>query len=201
MGTKLLTQNSEVSYRTISNATELNDGFNILEKWNFLTGGIQTTELLGQNVSILISEGPFTVESNEKVTVAFALIAAESQAALDSSAQKAQLFWDDLATGIISNEKLTPIYTFQLSQNYPNPFNPATTIEFTVPQNDQVEMIVYNLLGQAVRNLVNRSLSAGNYKILWDGNNDVGIPVSSGIYIYKLKVGDYVGIRKMILLR
>ncbi|RQV98912.1 MAG: peptidase S8, partial [Calditrichaeota bacterium] len=127
---KLLSQNSSVSYRTINNSIELADGFNILEKWNFLTGGIQTTELGGKDVSVLISEGPFQVMPDSAITVGFALIAAQSDANLLISAQNAQLFWDDVISDIDKTNKPHNANDFQLSQNYPNPFNPATTIEF-----------------------------------------------------------------------
>jgi serine protease len=201
LATKLLTRNSEISYRTINNGTELNDGFSILEKWNFLTGGIQTTQLSGVNVSTLISEGPFTLAPSEQIVIAFALIAAESQVVLEASAQEADLFWNDLVTGFTMDDNQEIAYTFKLFQNYPNPFNPATTIEFSIPHNDQVKMNIYNLAGQQVRSLLNEKKSAGRYKITWDGKNNEGVQVASGVYIYQLKTGENIASGKMILLK
>jgi len=90
---------------------------------------------------------------------------------------------------------------FTLSQNYPNPFNPETTIEFALPNRSQVELAIYNVLGQQVKKLINKSLSAGTYTISWDGRDDSGIPVASGIYFYKLITNDIHLSKKMVLLK
>jgi hypothetical protein len=91
---------------------------------------------------------------------------------------------------------------FELVQNYPNPFNPTTTIGFTVPQKARVELAIYNTLGQKIRILVNETMTAGTHKATWDGRDDFGQPVTSGIYYYKLTAGDkYTDVRKMIFLK
>ncbi|MBN2366018.1 MAG: T9SS C-terminal target domain-containing protein, partial [Calditrichaeota bacterium] len=90
---------------------------------------------------------------------------------------------------------------FQLSQNYPNPFNPATTIEFAVPYQSDVELVVYNTMGQKIKTLVKGPRNHGEYKIRWNGENDRGVKVSSGIYIYQLRVGSMIDSRKMIFIR
>src|SRR5262249_3757966 len=73
-----------------------------------------------------------------------------------------------------------------LSQNYPNPFNPQTTIAFTIKDRGAVTLKVYNVNGELVRTLINESRAAGSYTKAWDGHNDSGAPVSSGVYFYKL---------------
>lgn len=93
---------------------------------------------------------------------------------------------------------------FKLEQNYPNPFNPTTTIEYTMPEVEDeylrplqsVKLIVYDILGREVQTLVNEQHSPGNYKITFDA----GV-LPSGIYFYKLSLGDYNETKKMILLR
>lgn len=91
---------------------------------------------------------------------------------------------------------------WRLQQNYPNPFNPETTIRYQLPEADRVSLRIYNLLGEEVRALVNEKQIAGNYLVSWDGSNDAGMLVSSGVYFYKLKVGkSFVATRKMVLLR
>jgi hypothetical protein len=90
---------------------------------------------------------------------------------------------------------------FQLSNNYPNPFNPETQIEYALPRNCQVNLIVYNVLGQKVRILVDEFQSAGYRTIHWDGKDDHGAEVASGIYFYWLKAVDFSETRKMILLK
>jgi len=77
---------------------------------------------------------------------------------------------------------------YSLFQNYPNPFNPATTIAYSLASNSKVELTVYNLLGQKVRTLVSGVQSMGVYKMNWDGKNDNGRNVVSGIYIYQIKM-------------
>ncbi len=95
----------------------------------------------------------------------------------------------------ITNEQGLP-QTYKLSQNYPNPFNPTTQIEFSIPHTGAVKLIVYDLLGKEVATLVNKQMSAGNYKIQWNAQN-----FSSGIYLYRLETKNFVQVRKMILLK
>ncbi len=85
--------------------------------------------------------------------------------------------------------------------NYPNPFNPATTIYYELPNASKVKLEVYNLLGQNVRTLINVRQEAGRHQIVWDGENDFGLPVASGIYIYRFQAGNYSKIMKMILMK
>ena len=90
---------------------------------------------------------------------------------------------------------------FALYQNYPNPFNPTTTIRYDVKQATEVKLVIYNMLGQEVRTLVNNRQDAGYKTVVWDGLNNRGSRVASGIYIYRLQAGDFVQARKMILMK
>ena len=90
---------------------------------------------------------------------------------------------------------------FALSQNYPNPFNPTTTIDFKVASAANVNISVFNVLGQRVRNLVDQDLAAGSYSTTWDGRDDSSQPLASGVYFYRLQSGSYVESRKMTLLK
>jgi hypothetical protein len=90
---------------------------------------------------------------------------------------------------------------FQLYANYPNPFNPVTTIRFDIPQESVAELSVYNMLGQRVRRLIKGSLPPGSYHIQWDGRNEAGQTVASGLYLYRLRVGRFVATRKMLMVR
>ncbi len=85
---------------------------------------------------------------------------------------------------------------YNLAQNYPNPFNPVTKIRYSLPQQSNVSLIVYNILGQEVITLVNEQQPAGNYEVSFDATN-----LTSGIYLYKIQAGDYSDVKKMILLR
>ena len=91
---------------------------------------------------------------------------------------------------------------FALASNYPNPFNPATTIKYSLPQAADVELTVYNVLGQPVRTLVAEHQSAGRYVVEWDATNDSGHSLSSGMYFYRLAAGgEFLETRKMLLLK
>ncbi|MBN1153974.1 T9SS type A sorting domain-containing protein [candidate division KSB1 bacterium] len=77
---------------------------------------------------------------------------------------------------------------FALKQNYPNPFNPCTKIQFDLPENAIVELHVFNLLGQKIRTLTNKPFEAGYHEIIWDATNNDGVDVSSGTYIFLIRV-------------
>lgn len=89
----------------------------------------------------------------------------------------------------------------QLKQNYPNPFNPTTSIRFFLEQANNVELTIYNLKGQKVRQLHRAKLSLGEHEVMWDGRSDSGKELPSGQYMYALKTGDNVMSKKMVLLR
>jgi hypothetical protein len=91
--------------------------------------------------------------------------------------------------------------TFALGKNYPNPFNPSTTINFQLPSDEFVEMKIYNQIGQEVRSLVNSNYQAGSHNVVWDGKNNRGRLVASGMYIYRIKAGKYTKSLKMKLVR
>ncbi|MBN1352025.1 T9SS type A sorting domain-containing protein [candidate division KSB1 bacterium] len=90
---------------------------------------------------------------------------------------------------------------FVLEENYPNPFNPVTNIKYSVPNTAEVKLVIYNALGQKVRTLVEETKPAGNYQVKWNGRNDLGQLVSSGVYIYKLTSGSTTITKKMNLLK
>nr|MBN2277600.1 T9SS type A sorting domain-containing protein [candidate division Zixibacteria bacterium] len=95
---------------------------------------------------------------------------------------------------------LTP-NQFILAPNYPNPFNPVTTIEYALPTRSEIELVIYNILGQKIKTLVDGEESAGYHLVQWDGTGFNGRNVASGIYFYRLRAGDYNESRKMILLK
>ncbi|MCB0732547.1 MAG: T9SS type A sorting domain-containing protein, partial [Ignavibacteriae bacterium] len=91
-----------------------------------------------------------------------------------------------------------------IAQNYPNPFNPSTVIRFTIPQNlsnSPTKLTIYNIQGEVVKELLNEKLQAGTYLTKWNGDNQFGKMVSSGIYFYKIKVGEHTVVGKMNLVK
>jgi hypothetical protein len=103
---------------------------------------------------------------------------------------------------IVSNDDVPNVpSTFALEQNFPNPFNPSTTVSYSVPKTSQVNVMVYDLLGNLVKTLVNESKLAGSYEVTWDATNDQGSVVPTGNYILKMVAGDFSQTRKMTLLK
>jgi hypothetical protein len=92
-------------------------------------------------------------------------------------------------------------FSFSVKQNYPNPFNPETVIEYELPKGYQVEIAVYNILGQKVRTLLEEYQTVGRHRMLWDGRDDGGKEVSSGIYLYRIRTSEFSQTKKMVLLR
>ncbi len=88
-----------------------------------------------------------------------------------------------------------------LEQNYPNPFNPTTSISYTLAEGGKVDLMIFNMLGERVRTLVAEDQGIGTYNVTWDANSDTGESVASGTYVYRLRLGDAVMVRKMLLLR
>jgi hypothetical protein len=116
------------------------------------------------------------------------------------------IYWDDLtikkigsATGVVDNQGIPA--TYQLANNYPNPFNPSTNIQYALSQSGQISLVIYNLLGQKVRSLVNSFVSAGYYEVTWDGRDENGQSVQSGVYIFRLQTGTTALVKKMMLIK
>ena len=90
---------------------------------------------------------------------------------------------------------------FALHNNYPNPFNPVTNITYDIAQNSEVVLEIYNVMGQRVRTLAQGSHEPGRYRVLWNATNDYGQALSSGMYIYRIQAGDFVSVKKLILMK
>ena len=88
-----------------------------------------------------------------------------------------------------------------LNANFPNPFNPETSIKFAIASESQVQVEIYNLAGQKVKTLINERMNPGIYCYVWNGKDDSDKSVTSGVYFYKMKAGNYTSTKKMILLK
>ena len=99
----------------------------------------------------------------------------------------------------VANDDPVAVMVTSLKGCYPNPFNPTTTISFSIKEKTPVELIIYNSLGQKVQTLVNKPLEKGEHSVVWNGTDNKGRPVASGIYFYRMKAGKYTETQKMIL--
>ena len=121
--------------------------------------------------------------------------------------------WADAATPTLGaeNSNVTSVKdpagipeNFSLEQNFPNPFNPSTIIHYTIPQSANLintRLEIFNVLGQKVRTLINSRQSAGAHSVQWDGRDDAGKLLVSGVFIYRLKMGNFVDMKKMLLVK
>ncbi len=158
---------------------------NVDQEHNYATIGIENAE---QTDGLLLSFAniyPVTVHPIQDETAIFI-----------STYQESYVYNDE--------EVISP-NTCSLEQNYPNPFNPTTTITFFAAEDaENTELVIYNLKGQKVKQLLSKSagrLSAGKHSVVWDGKDDNNKPVSSGIYFYKLKSRNYEKTKKMLLMK
>jgi hypothetical protein len=110
-------------------------------------------------------------------------------------------FWKSGWWAIVTDSELPDAARNELFQNYPNPFNPATTIRYSIAGTGMVELAIYDVSGRKIRTLVNETKQEGTYSVTWDGRNDRGRSVATGIYFYRLKAFSFSQVKKMILLR
>ncbi len=105
-----------------------------------------------------------------------------------------------IATGVKDNQSNLP-RSFTLFQNYPNPFNGSTIISYTLLRKSNVQLEVFNLLGEKVRRLIEKEQPAGAHRITWDGMDSMGNSLPSGVYLYRLKIGNESLVKKMVLIK
>ncbi len=155
---------------------------------------------------LALCSGPFSLQPGDAQEAVFAMSAGlgadhrNSIAELKSNIAEVRIRYGlPVVTSISGSENISS--GFELHQNYPNPFNPATTIRFSLARTELVQLEVFNILGQKIRTLVNTRMNAGVHEVVWDSNNEMGRPLGSGIYFYRLTAGEYVKTGKMILLK
>lgn len=171
----------------------------ILSKWD---GGYSTIVGTGRlyissNTPIYtVAEVPISYSSSANPdTIHFSFISSFNE----SSSAGTLFYVDDISldsgpAGIDDHNQSS--ICFVLDQNYPNPFNPSTTISYSLPTTDMVQLKIFNILGQEVTTLVNEEKPSGSYELNWDAVN-----LPSGVYIYRLQAGSFVQTRKMILMK
>ena len=112
-------------------------------------------------------------------------------------------FVDDVkVTGPVSNDDIVaPVVATELKGNYPNPFNPETTIRYSMKEASPVSIEIYNVKGQLVKSLVNTTKESGDHTVVWNGTDNSGRAVTSGVYYYKMNAGKYSSTKKMIMMK
>lgn len=220
LATKMLTNNG-VSFRAIDNTTEIygndgqpgntNDGFTDQEKWDFISGGIQVESLDATDIATLLSGGPFDIPMGGSIEVAFALVGGTTQEEIETHADAAQALWDNTVSSLgpnpVSNEDEAPLdaFSFELQDPYPNPAQGEAVIGYELPAASEVQLKVFDLLGREVRAIYDETQSAGKHSVTWDGRDNAGASLSSGVYFVNLIASTPEGPRratkKVVLVR
>jgi len=181
------------------------DGYTDASKWLTLTNGLNKTNAGPNDISCVISAGPFNIKADSTLIVAFSINAASNLEALQSSVINSRIKYNSLITDILENNNQLPT-VFSLEQNYPNPFNPSTTIKYSIPSiktsllggvgGGFVTLKIYDILGCELATLVNEYQKSGNYEVNFDATQ-----LTSGVYFYRLQSGSFVDSKKMILIK
>ena len=159
----------------------------------------------------LLSYGPMTLKPGETIHFPVVLVQANEVNDFEDNLDDAEEFFNEEMGGIslpkqslsaptASAAGLVP-EAFQLHQNFPNPFNPETQIRFDLAEATAVEIQIYNALGQFVRTLVAKSYPAGTFTVTWDGRDESGVILPSGIYFYRITAGNFQAQRKLLFLK
>jgi hypothetical protein len=112
-----------------------------------------------------------------------------------------KITFSNTSTAIENEQVITVIKSFNLLQNYPNPFNPGTTIEYEIPAAGTVEIRIFSINGQLVKTFENTHAASGSYTVAWDGQNDAGLIVASGFYLYRVSYANSVATKKMMFIK
>ncbi len=175
--------------------------------YGFATSKVVST--VGETVEYQFSWGDGTASAWSADTTAahkwsekgdYAIVAFARSKVDTSMKTSSDTLWVSIIESGIEESKVLP-KTFKLEQNYPNPFNPQTTIQYQVPKAANVVIDIYNINGQKIRTLIDDQKAAGFHTAIWDGRNDLGLQVSTGLYFMQMRAGDYVNTIKMSFLK
>jgi hypothetical protein len=171
-------------------------------KWSNMTGGVNDESVFNANVSTYTGIGPVDIAAGDSISFGIAAIAANSIYELEYVASEIRNFWDTHFPEELGNEGEAALpQVYALHQNYPNPFNPVTSIRYDIPEAANVRVDVYSILGQKVKTLASGTHQPGFYAVQWNGTNDLGHPVASGMYICRINADQFNAVKKLILMK
>jgi hypothetical protein len=196
-----------VGIMTLDNSSRLSSiangpvkrGFTAQDKYNLLTSSVTIDSLTTTDQMMLLTAGPFDIDTGDSATVRFVLVAGANVSELLANAVRVRLI-NNLPTTVDDPAESLP-RAFALDQNYPNPFNPSTTIAFALKQAGPVRLELFDCLGRLVTVLTDERLSAGRHTIVWNAMRDGGNGAASGVYFYRLTANGESESRKMLLLK
>jgi hypothetical protein len=198
----------QVGYSAIRNDgvgqnVNIYDGFTKSEKWNILEGGTGFTSAGPFDISNALSMGPYNVAANDSITVWFALLAGDHLADLQANADIAiALFSDSVVTAVEEGPPdvdATPPARLRLGPAVPNPFNPGTRLRLVVDRTRPVRVGIYDARGRLVRALLDRRATPGVYDVVWNGRDDRGRRMPSGVYFARLSSELRIQVQRVVL--
>jgi len=173
-----------------------------VHKWADMTGGINDESAFNADVSTYTGIGPVDIAAGDSISFGIAVLAASTIYELEYVAGELRNFWDTHFPEELGNEnEATLPDVFALHQNYPNPFNPVTSIRYDIPEAANVQVSIYSLLGQKVKTLASGAHQPGFYAVQWNGTNDHGNPVASGMYICRIQADRFNAVKKLIMMK
>lgn len=166
--------------------------------WDKMTPGKFETTLQNSNISIVLSSGQFMLSQGGRERYSLALIFGDNLEDLTYTKKGIQSFYnnDYILTQTKVDEDKNNHLSYCLSQNYPNPFNPSTAVKFSISAGEHVSIRVYDVLGNECALLLDENKPAGEYEIYFDASG-----LSSGVYYYSMRAGDYVDVKKLMVLK
>ena len=191
VGTRLLTQSSNLHYIAIDNAATIyrgaGGGYTALEKWTHLTGGIQANGIVSggaKDVSQLTAAGPFSIEPQLSIEVAFAIISGTSESDFLANADQAVMLWDAIDTSTDGEELADG--GWGIAVPYPHPVVFPAALSFETGGPGTVQLDVFDVLGRRVRQVLRAYRAEGTHTVRWDGRHEAGYPVASGLYMVRM---------------
>ena len=185
-------QSVTLALRYVTDQGTLGEGFYVDDFYPVET--FQQQIIIGSN----ITDTSYTITGRPEGTYYYQVRAQDAQGQWSGLSNRQEAIVHPQT--FIGQQPILPL-TLTLSQNYPNPFNPSTNIEYTVGSPSDVKLAIYDINGQMVRQFVQGHVAPGKYNLRWDSTDDAGRKVASGVYFYKLTVGDKSIVKKMALLK
>ncbi len=193
-----------ITYYAMGGCPIIND-FDVLEKTSEAAYSLQLPDYLEEPYYIGISNSKLNDVGQPMRTswignsMAHVRTGSASVPARNRLVDATWLFFENDRSSDITDATIPVKYA--LMQNYPNPFNPTTTISFNLPEKANVSLKIYNVAGQLIKTLTDQNWEAGEHKIAWNGTNDLGSNVASGVYFYKIETPSFQSTKKMVLLK
>ena len=202
VGVKLLNDEMGISFQSFDHDTDLSSGFSDEAKWAALSGGVQTTSRDEVNGAFMVGMDGFHLPPGHIRKFGFIVIAANSLADLNTTADDIQNLYDVVyPTEYASASDDQRPHRTTLEQNFPNPFNPTTSIRYSLAESADIELKIYDVHGRLVRDLFTGRRDSGVYEIMWNGEDGQGTLVSTGLYLCQLSSGHTSKTMKMVYLK